>query len=95
MHIQISNLGQQITEESLSAAFSAFGSVSTAEVMMDAFTGRSRGFGFVEMNDESEAATAIAKINGSILDGHTVSVAESKAPVKHLGSYPVGKKAAR
>lgn len=92
MQLYISNLGQQITADSLWATFAAYGTVAAAEVMMDGFTGLSRGFGYVSMPDETEATLAMNKINGSVIDGKAVEVFETKPPVVHRGSYPVGKR---
>ena len=92
MHLHIANLGQQITEESLLATFAAYGTVAAAEIMMDGFTGQSRGFGYVSMPDNGEAVLATQKINGSVIDGNTVVVTETKPRVIHRGSYPIGRR---
>lgn len=88
MNIYVSNLGEQITDDSLHATFSAHGQVSSAKVIMDQFTGYPRGFGFVEMPDEAEAAIAIATINGAVLNGRTIAAAEARPREEHRGSYP-------
>ncbi|MGB5468655.1 MAG: RNA-binding protein, partial [Sedimenticolaceae bacterium] len=63
MNIYVGNLAYTVTEDELREAFSAFGEVSRANVIMDRDTGRSKGFGFVEMPDDSQAEAAIAGLN--------------------------------
>jgi RNA recognition motif-containing protein len=92
MNIYISNLGDKVTDASLEAIFSSHGQVSSSRVILDGFTGYSRGFGFVEMPDDSEAALAIAKVNGTVIDGRAIEVKEAKPQVEHKGSYSVGRK---
>ncbi|MDH3651199.1 MAG: RNA-binding protein [Saprospiraceae bacterium] len=81
MNIFIARLNFKTSSDDLRRAFEAFGSVSSANVIMDKFTGRSKGFGFVEMEDE-EALAAIAELNDSVLDGNTIVVkkAEPRKP---------------
>jgi RNA recognition motif-containing protein len=93
MHLHISNLGQQITESSLRVMFAPYGTVSAAEIMMDGFTGQSRGFGFVEMPEATEAMLAIEKVSGSVIDGKPVVVTATQPRVIHRGSYPAGRRA--
>jgi len=76
--IYVGNLSYNTTDEGLQAAFAAFGTVRSAAVIMDRETGRSRGFGFVEMDNDDEAAAAIAALNGSQLDGRTLTVNEAQ-----------------
>ena len=90
MNIYVSNLGHRITDESLEAAFATYGAVHSSKVMMDGFTGFSRGFGYVDMPNESEAAAAILKINGCIIDGQVIAAAEAQPKFVHKGSYRVG-----
>ena len=78
MNLYVSNLGEQITDESLRGVFATYGEVSSSKIIKDRFTGYSRGFGFVEMPDETEAKKAMAKINGSVLNGRNVSVTEAR-----------------
>ncbi len=92
MNIYVSNLGEKITDETLKAIFAQHGKVSSAKVITDHFTGYPRGFAFVEMPDETEAAAAIAKINGSEIEGQTVSAKEARPKEERKGSYAVGKK---
>ena len=88
MNLYISNLGEKITDDSLHAIFSSHGAVESAKVITDHFTGYSRGFGFVEMKNDAEANTAIEKMNGSVIDGHSINVQEAKPKTEHKGSYP-------
>lgn len=88
MNIYISNLGHQITDESLWATFAAHGTVHGATIVMDALTGRSRGFGFVEMPDNTEAAAAIQCINDSIIDGRKIRAEEAIVAKKGPRAHP-------
>lgn len=90
MHIRVSNLGQQITDESLRATFAAHGEVSHTEIAMDAFTGLPRGFATVNMPNDAEAANAIAHIDGSVINGIMISAAQAAPKRELLGSYAVG-----
>jgi RNA recognition motif-containing protein len=89
MNIYISNLDSAIKAEELTTVFSAYGSVNSAEVVMDVFTGESRGFGYVEMNDE-EGEKAIEKLNNSVLHELTISVKQAEPRKIPQGSYKVG-----
>jgi RNA recognition motif-containing protein len=77
MKIYVGNLSFDASEKDLQDAFGAFGTVSAANIIKDKFSGRSRGFGFVEMPTEAEARTAIAEINGKELKGRAVKVNEA------------------
>ena len=74
--LYVGNLSFSATNESLQEAFSQFGTVTSAQIVMDRETGRSRGFGFVEMADGADQA--IAAMNGAQLDGRTLTVNEAK-----------------
>ncbi|EAT59032.1 RNA-binding protein [Chlorobium sp. BLA1] len=78
MNIYIGNLDYSVTEADLRETFGEFGEVSSASVINDKFTGRSKGFGFVEMANDAEAASAIADLNDSDLNGRTIKVNEAK-----------------
>lgn len=78
MNIFVGNLSFNTTTEGLETAFSQFGSVESAQVIMDRQTGRSRGFGFVEMPDSGEAQAAISAMNGADLDGRPLTVNEAR-----------------
>ena len=74
MNIYVGNLSFNSTESGLRAEFEAFGKVMSVKIVTDRETGRSRGFGFVEMADDSEAQTAIEALNGREIDGRPVNV---------------------
>jgi cold-inducible RNA-binding protein len=77
----VGNLPWTVNDDALKTAFEAHGEVLTAKVVNDRQTGRSRGFGFVEMENETEANTAIQELNGSQLKGRNIIVSEAKAKV--------------
>lgn len=79
MNIYVSNLGFSSQDEDLNKLFSEYGTVTSAKVIMDKVTSRSRGFAFVEMPDKQAAEIAIRELNGKMLDGRQVRVSESKA----------------
>ena len=70
----VGNLSFNVTENDLNDAFAAFGTVTEANLMMDRATGRPRGFGFVTMSTEEEAQKAVAALNGTEMDGRTLTV---------------------
>lgn len=76
--IYVGNLGFSVNNEDLKAKFEHYGSVSSANVIMDRDSGRSKGFGFVEMNEKSDAMTAISELNGSDFQGRQMNVSEAK-----------------
>jgi len=76
--LYVGGLPYSVTEDKLQEIFSAHGTVDSARVITDRFTGRSRGFGFVEMSSEEEAQTAIDSLNGSDLDGRSLTVNEAR-----------------
>ena len=80
--LYVGNLPYSFDDHSLQTEFAQFGQVESARVITDRETGRSKGFGFVEMSSEDEANTAIDKLNGQPLGGRnvTVSVAKPQAP---------------
>ncbi len=78
MNIYVGNLAYTVTEDELREAFAAFGEVSRANVIMDRDTGRSKGFGFVEMPDDSQAEAAIAGLNEQSLGGRAIRVNEAR-----------------
>jgi len=78
MRIYVGNLSYSATEDDLRKAFEAFGQVESATIVMDRETGRSKGFGFVEMPAAAEAQTAIAELNGKELKGRAVTVNEAR-----------------
>ncbi|MFT3702732.1 MAG: RNA-binding protein [Agriterribacter sp.] len=86
MNIYVSNLGYSVQDEDLNKLFSAYGNVSSAKVISDKFTGRSKGFGFVEMNDKRAGEMAVKELNGKMIDGRSVKVSEAKAKEESQGS---------
>jgi RNA recognition motif-containing protein len=74
----IGNLPFSATDSSLSAVFAQCGTVESSKVITDRDTGRSKGFGFVEMSSDDEARDAISKLNGTEIDGRAVAVSEAK-----------------
>jgi hypothetical protein len=76
--LYVGNLAYSVRDSDLEQAFAQFGSVTSAKVMMDRETGRSKGFGFVEMGSDAEAQAAIAGMNGQPLGGRSVVVNEAR-----------------
>jgi len=83
--LYVGNLSYSTTDDSLREAFSAHGEVVSASVMVDRETGRSRGFGFVELSSDAEARTAIDAMNGSMLDGRALTVNEARERTQRGG----------
>lgn len=78
MNIYVSNLGFDIQNEDLNSIFTPYGEVSSAKIITDRVTGRSRGFGFVEMPNDEAANKAIDELNGGTIEGRTISVTIAK-----------------
>ena len=78
MNIYVGNLAFTVSEEDLKKAFEAFGQVASANVIRDQYSNQSKGFGFVEMPDSSEAQAAISALNGKELNGRSLSVNEAR-----------------
>jgi RNA recognition motif-containing protein len=78
VNIYVGNLAYGVTEDELRAAFEQFGAVDRASVITDRMTGRSKGFGFVEMSNEAEARAAITKLNETELKGRNIVVNEAR-----------------
>lgn len=76
--LYVGNLAYSVRDEELNEAFSQFGTVTSAKVMMDRDTGRSKGFGFVEMGSDAEAQSAINGMNGQALAGRAIVVNEAR-----------------
>ncbi len=76
--LYVGNLPFSVTEDSLSNSFSAFGTVNSIRLITDRDTGRSKGFGFVEMSSDEEGARAIDELNGTQMDGRALTVSEAK-----------------
>jgi RNA recognition motif-containing protein len=85
MNIYVGNLSYEVTEEDLKEAFEAFGAVETVKVVKDNYTGRSKGFGFVEMPAKDEAESAINELNDKELKGRTLKVNEARPRTENRG----------
>jgi RNA recognition motif-containing protein len=82
MNIYVSNLSLDIKDEDLKQFFAPYGEVTSAKIINDRETGRSRGFGFVEMSDESASKKAIAELDGADMEGKSIKVMEAKPKEK-------------
>lgn len=78
MNLYVANLNFEANDDDLRQLFAAFGEVTSAKVIHDRDTGRSRGFGFVEMSDKQESLRAISELNGTDFQGKTISVNEAR-----------------
>lgn len=78
MNIYVGNLSYEVKENELQNLFAEFGSVVSAKIISDRDTGRSKGFGFVEMQNDSEAEAAIEKLNGTEFVGRTLTVNQAR-----------------
>ena len=76
--LYVGNLAFSVTDDELQQAFTSFGNVMSARVVMDRMTGRSKGFGFVEIEDDAQADEAVNKMNGQTIAGRPVRVSEAK-----------------
>src|SRR5215467_5094863 len=85
MNIYVSNLSFAVQDEDLRGFFAEYGEVSSAKVILDKFTNRSRGFGFVEMPDKAAAQKAIKELDGATVDGRAIKVNEAR-PREDRGS---------
>ena len=74
MNIYVSNLSFAVQDEDLRSYFAEYGEVTSAKVIMDKYTNRSKGFGFVEMSDDAVAQKAIAELDGAMVDGRAIKV---------------------
>ncbi|MDX2049275.1 MAG: RNA-binding protein [Chitinophagaceae bacterium] len=78
MNIYVSNLGYSVNDQELKNLFAKFGEVSSAKVIMDKYSNRSKGFGFVEMRDTTAAEKAIKELDGTMVDGRPIKANEAK-----------------
>ena len=78
MNIYVGNLSYNLSEDELRDAFAAHGDVSSVKILTDRETGRSRGFGFVEMPNQSEGESAVTQLNGKDLGGRALRVNEAR-----------------
>ncbi len=83
MNIFVSNLSFQVESNDLKDFFAPYGEVTSSKVITDRETGRSRGFGFVEMANDAEGNEAISKLNGSIVDGRALNVTVARPKEKN------------
>ncbi|NHK98721.1 MULTISPECIES: RNA recognition motif domain-containing protein [Rubrivivax] len=88
--LYVGNLAYSVRDDSLQQAFAQFGTVTSAKVMMDRETGRSKGFGFVEMGSDAEAQAAINGMNGQSLEGRAVVVNEARPREDRPGGFRSG-----
>jgi len=86
LRLFIGNLSFKTTEGELQTLFTESGSVTSVTIIMDRFSGRSRGFGFIEMGSEEEAQAAIEKLNGYELEGRALTVNEAKPQERRGGA---------
>lgn len=89
--IYVGNLPFSATSENLNELFSKFGTVDSAKIVMDRDTGRSKGFGFVEMSSGDEASAAIEKLNGSDMGGRSLVVNEARPMEPRTGGFGGGR----
>jgi RNA recognition motif-containing protein len=78
MNIYVSNLSFNVTDDDLQGFFAEYGEVTSARVITDKFTNRSRGFGFVEMPDNAAAQKAIQELDGGVVEGRAIKVTEAR-----------------
>ena len=88
--LYVGNLAYSIRDEDLQQAFAQYGNVTSAKVMMDRDTGRSKGFGFVEMSSDAEAQAGINGMNGQALDGRALVVNEARPREERPGGFGGG-----
>ena len=85
MNIYVSNLSFNVQDEDLKEFFTEYGEVTSAKVITDKFTGKSRGFGFVEMPNDEAAKKAIAELDGGRVEGREIKVAEARPREERSG----------
>ncbi len=84
--LYVGNLPYSVTEEKLQQHFAQHGSVISARIITDKFTGRSKGFGFVEMSSDQEAERAVTALNGTEFEGRNIVVSEARPQQPRMGS---------
>ena len=85
MNMYVGNIPHSSSEQELQEAFEAFGTVSSAKIIKDKYSGDSRGFGFVEMDEKSEAEKAMAELDGKDFQGRQLSVNEARPRTDNRG----------
>lgn len=88
--LYVGNLAYSVSDDNLQQSFGEFGTVTSAKVMMDRDSGRSKGFGFVEMSSPAEAQAAIRGMNGSQIDGRALVVNEARPREERPGGFGGG-----
>jgi RNA recognition motif-containing protein len=88
MNIYVSNLSFAVQDEDLKGFFAEYGEVSSAKVIMDKYTNRSKGFGFVEMPDDAAAQKAIAELDGGMVEGRAIKVMVAKPKEERTNNRP-------
>ena len=88
--LYVGNLAYSVDDGTLSQMFSEYGTVTSAQVIMDRDTGRSKGFGFVEMGSDAEAQSAINGMNGQALEGRAIVVNEARPREERPGGFGGG-----
>lgn len=88
--LYVGGLPYSVSDRQLEELFSAHGTVESARVIIDRMSGRSRGFGFVEMSSQEEAQAAVDNLNGTDLEGRSLTVNEAKPRVPRGGGYGGG-----
>ena len=87
MNIYVGNLSWGLKDQDLANLFAPFGEVASAKIVMDKFTQRSKGFGFVEMPNDEQAQAAIAQLNGTEIEGRNLVVNESRPKEEGSGGF--------
>jgi RNA recognition motif-containing protein len=87
MNIYVGNLDYRVNEKDLNEVFSEYGTVISAKIIMDKYNGRSKGFGFVEMENEDEANKAIQKLDGTTIENRQITVNEAKPRKKSYNNF--------
>jgi RNA recognition motif-containing protein len=87
MNIYVGNLNYRVDESALESVFAEFGAVSSVKIITDKYNGRSKGFGFVVMDDDDEAKAAIEKLNGSTLEDREMVVNEARPKRNDFNRY--------
>ncbi|MHC1742963.1 MAG: RNA recognition motif domain-containing protein [Syntrophobacteraceae bacterium] len=82
MNLYVGNLAYNVTEEDLKSIFSEYGEVASVNIVKERFSGQSKGFGFVEMPNNSEADKAIKALNGSKVKEQSIKISQAKPPSK-------------
>ena len=85
MNIYVSNLSFAVRDEDLRSYFAEYGEVTSAKVIMDKFSNRSKGFGFVEMSDDTAGNKAIAELDGAMVDGRAIKVNVARPKEERTG----------